>query len=135
MQKNDSHDESVWRGESLKPDFAHHFAHDWVESWNAHDLDRILAHYTDDFVMTSPVVKQLGLSPNGTLQGKVAVGAYWRKALQHVPDLRFELTQVLCGVNTLTLYYKGTRERTVAEVFHFTGQGLVDWAIAHYGEP
>jgi len=29
--------------------FAERFAADWIESWNARDLDRILAHYSDDF--------------------------------------------------------------------------------------
>ncbi len=31
------------------------FANDWIESWNAHDLERILAHYSADFEMSSPV--------------------------------------------------------------------------------
>jgi hypothetical protein len=120
---------------AMNPDVAQHFAAEWLEAWNDHDLDRILAHYTDDFVMTSPLVIQLGLSPNGSLQGKAAVGAYWRKALQLVPDLRFELIRVLRGVNTVTLIYKGARERTVAEVFHFNDQGQVDWAMAHEATP
>jgi hypothetical protein len=29
--------------------FAEHFANDWIDSWNSHDLQRILAHYVDDF--------------------------------------------------------------------------------------
>ena len=28
--------------------FAEHLARDWIESWNAHDLERILWHYADD---------------------------------------------------------------------------------------
>lgn len=24
------------------------FAHEWIAAWNAHDLERILAHYADD---------------------------------------------------------------------------------------
>jgi ABC-2 type transport system permease protein len=27
------------------------FAEGWAAAWNAHDLDRILAHYSDDFEM------------------------------------------------------------------------------------
>ncbi|MDI9332482.1 MAG: nuclear transport factor 2 family protein [Alphaproteobacteria bacterium] len=119
----------------MTPNFARHFATGWLKAWNAHDLEQILSHYTEDFIMTSPVVIKLGLSLNGSLQGKAAVGAYWRKALKLVPDLRFELIRVLCGVNTVTLIYKGVRERTVAEVFHFTDQGQVDWAMAHDDTP
>ena len=25
------------------------FAEEWVAAWNAHDLERILAHYSDEF--------------------------------------------------------------------------------------
>ena len=35
--------------------WAEEFARDWVESWNSHDLERMLAHYADDFEMTSPL--------------------------------------------------------------------------------
>src|SRR5207302_4356035 len=29
--------------------WAEAFAREWVDAWNAHDLARILSHYTDDF--------------------------------------------------------------------------------------
>jgi hypothetical protein len=35
-------------------ELAERFAHEWIEAWNSHDLERILAHYSDDFVMSSP---------------------------------------------------------------------------------
>ena len=39
--------------------FAELFASDWIAAWNSHDLDRILAHYEDDFEMTSPLIVAL----------------------------------------------------------------------------
>ena len=36
--------------------FVEDFALDWIDSWNNHDLKRILLHYTDDFEMSSPVI-------------------------------------------------------------------------------
>ena len=65
----------------MEQTFAEHFAADWIEAWNAHDLNRILSHYEDDFEMSSPVIVQMAGEPSGTLRGKAAVGAYWRKAL------------------------------------------------------
>ena len=50
--------------------FAEHFARDWIDSWNSHDLDRILAHYLDQFEMSSPVIIQIAGEPSGTLNGK-----------------------------------------------------------------
>lgn len=112
--------------------FAEHFAYDWIESWNAHDLNRILSHYTEDFEMSSPVIIQVAGEPSGKLKGKTEVGAYWGKALQLIPDLKFELQSILIGVQSITLYYKGARGRLAAEVFHFGPDQKVVQAFAHY---
>ena len=111
--------------------FAEHFATEWIDSWNSHDLDRILSHYSDDFEMVSPLIAQIANEPSGVLKGKNAVGAYWAKALERIPDLRFELVTTLVGVESITLYYRGARGRS-AEVFHFDDAGKVSKAIAHY---
>jgi hypothetical protein len=111
--------------------FAEHFARDWIDSWNSHNLERILSHYSDDFEMSSPVIIQVAGEPSGTLAGKEAVGAYWAKALSLIPDLRFELITTLIGVNSITLYYRGARGLS-AEVFHFGPDRKVIKAYAHY---
>lgn len=111
--------------------FADRFATDWIDSWNNHDLDRILSHYTDDFEMSSPVIIEVAGEPSGTLKGKEKVGAYWAKALRRMPQLHFELIASLVGVDSITLYYTGVRGLS-AEVFHFNQQGQVVKAYAHY---
>ena len=111
--------------------FAEHFAREWIDSWNSHDLNRILSHYSDEFEMSSPLISQIAHEPSGTLKGKEAVGAYWAKALQLIPDLRFELLTTLIGVNSITLYYRGHRGMS-AEVFHFSHDRKVVRAYAHY---
>lgn len=111
--------------------FAEHFATDWIDSWNEHDLDRVLLHYTDDFEMSSPVIIKVTGEPSGSLKGKEAIGSYWAKALQLNPTLHFELAATFVGVNSITLYYKGPRGAS-AEVFHFNEEGKVTRAYAHY---
>lgn len=115
----------------IEQEFASRFAADWVDAWNAHDLPRVLAHYADDFEMSSPYIVQLAGEPSGTLQGKAAVGDYWRRALERMPTLRFELVDTLVGVDSLVLYYRGARGMA-AEVFFFNEAGLVRKACAHY---
>jgi hypothetical protein len=114
--------------------FAERFAKEWIAAWNAHDLERILEHYEDDFEMSSPVVALLVGEPSGKLRGKAAVHAYWSRALQKAPDLHFELLAALAGVNSVVVYYKGHRGFS-AEVFHFAASGKVRAAFAHYVEP
>lgn len=111
--------------------FADHFAAEWIDSWNSHDLDRVLSHYTDDFEMSSPVIITVAGEPSGILKGKDQIRAYWGKALQLMPDLHFDLVATLVGVDSITLYYKGVRGPS-AEVFHFNQAGKVTKAYAHY---
>ena len=79
--------------------FADRFAADWISSWNARDLERVLSHYADDFEMSSPIIIQVAGEPSGTLRGKGAIRAYWSAALELIPDLHFELISVLVGVH------------------------------------
>lgn len=115
----------------LSKDFADHFANDWIDSWNSHDLERILAHYTDDFVMSSPRIADIANEPSGILQGKVLVAAYWKRALELSPTLRFELIRVYVGSDSLIIHYNGTRG-AAAEAFFFDQSGLVKRAAANY---
>ena len=116
----------------IEASFAEHFANDWIDSWNAHDLPRILAHYADDFIMESPVIITLAGEPSGRLVGKSAVGEYWRQALAKIPDLHFELITVLPGVNSLVLHYRSAGGRLASEVFTFDTERRVIHAAAHY---
>ena len=112
-------------------EFAEHFAAEWVAAWNAHDLPRILSHYADDFEMASPYIAQIANEPSGVLKGKTAIGASWTAALARMPELRFDLKDILVGAHSLTLYYRGARGMA-AEVFFFDARGLVVKAAAHY---
>jgi ketosteroid isomerase-like protein len=111
--------------------FARQFAAAWRDAWNRHDLDAVLAHYADDFTMSSPLIAQLAGEPSGRLSGKSAVGAYWATALQGMPDLRFTLIDVFVGVDSLLLHYQGARG-PAAEWFEFGPDGQVIQAAAHY---
>lgn len=112
--------------------FAEDFATDWIAAWNAHDLDRILSHYAEDFELTSPVIISIAEMPSGRLKGKATVAAYWEKALQQFPELHFGLIATLVGVNSMAIYYTGV-SGPAAEVFHFDAAGKVIRSYAHYG--
>lgn len=115
----------------MNKDFAQDFGRDWVAAWNSHNLDNILAHYSEDFEMTSPIILQLMNEPSGTLKGKAAVRAYWAKALAKIPDLHFELLYTCVGINSVVVCYKGHRGVS-AEVLQFDADGKVTRAYAHY---
>jgi ketosteroid isomerase-like protein len=117
----------------IDAEWAREFAKEWIEGWNSHDLDRIMSHYSDDFEMSSPLIIQLDLDASGTLKGKNAVRDYWQKGLARSPSLKFELIEVLTGVNSITLYYRRHTGNTAAEVLFFNEQRQVNKGAAHYG--
>ena len=123
---------NIWRAAMIEKGFAEEFARDWIESWNSHDLDRILSHYSDQFEMSSPKIIQIAGEPSGTLKGKKAVGSYWSRALELIPDLKFEIVTTLIGVESITLYYKSAGGQLAVEVFYFGPDHKVLRAYAHY---
>ncbi|MBI5940176.1 MAG: nuclear transport factor 2 family protein [Caulobacterales bacterium] len=111
----------------------HAFAAEWVAAWNAHDLDRILSHYAADVVFESPVIRQRLGEASGQVRGLEELRAYWSGAFRAYPDLRFELLDVLAGVDGGAIrYFSHARGCEVVEVFRFAANGLVESASAHY---
>ncbi len=120
------------RDHSQTPFNAQTWAADWIDGWNSHDLARILSHYRDDFVMSSPKIAQIAGEPSGVLRGKAAVAAYWTTALARLPDLHFELIAIFAGVDRLVIHYTGAGGQRAAESFVFDADGLVIESAAHY---
>jgi ketosteroid isomerase-like protein len=112
--------------------FAQKFARAWVEAWNSHELERILSHYADDFEMTSPFITSMVGEPSGTLKGKERVAEYWKGALEKIPDLKFEIVDVLFSINSVVIYYKAVLGKMGAEILLFGNDGKVIESIAHY---
>jgi len=108
------------------------FAHEWVEAWNAHDMPRVLEHYTDDFEMSSPLMIQMGISESGTLKGKQQIRDYWQKGLAKYPDLHFKIIDVLTSVNSVIIYYHTINNKLSAELFMFNDEGKVYKSAGHY---
>lgn len=71
---------------------------------------------------------------SGTIRGKQNVKAYWEKALKRVPDLKFEVIEVLVSVKSIVIYYKAVFGKLAAEIFFFDESGKVKKVIAHYAK-
>jgi len=109
-----------------------HFAADWIAAWNAHDLDMILSHYTDDVELVSPNAVRLTGDSSGTVMGKAALRDYFSRALASQSDLRFALVRIYSGVNSLCLEYERHDNRRGAEVMEFADDGRIRRVVAHY---
>ncbi|MGA8037684.1 MAG: nuclear transport factor 2 family protein [Candidatus Acidiferrales bacterium] len=107
-------------------------ANHWIASWNAHDLDQIMSHYEDAIELTSPAAAQLLKLPDGKIVGKENVRAYFQRGLEAFPDLRFQLKDVLCGVNSVLFYYTNQRGTHTGEFMELSPSEKVSRVVANY---
>ena len=118
----------------LQPAFARDFAQDWIDSWNSHNLERILTHYDDEVLLTSPVALKL-LNGDGTVRGKVGLQEYFRRGLQAYPGLRFDLLDTLWGTETIVIcYVNNVRGSKTAEVMLMNPAGKIRRVWANYDQ-
>lgn len=109
------------------------FAKEWIVAWNAHDLDRILSLYAEDFEMKSPLIQQRMHVTSGVLRGKQAIRRYWAKGLAAEPPLHFTLHHVMTSVDGLVILYESRgRNPRVAEVLTFGADGLIVRGAAYH---
>jgi ketosteroid isomerase-like protein len=111
---------------------AERFAEEWYAAWNAHDLDAILDHYTDDVEMVSPLVSMLAGGDDDRLVGKDALRAYFAAGLEKFPALHFEPIELFVGVDSLVLHYRCARGDLAAEVVFLDGEDKVIRYYANY---
>jgi hypothetical protein len=111
------------------------FAEEWIASWNAHDVERILSHYAETVEYHSPFIVKLGGSPDGLLHGKAELRAYIQRGLVEFPELKFTLLGAYEGVNSVVLNYQSVRNLVAAETFVFNAEDKVAQVFCHYQEP
>ncbi|WP_066911886.1 nuclear transport factor 2 family protein [Mycobacterium interjectum] len=107
----------------MKPDAAA-FSQQWVDAWNAHDVESVLQHFADDVVFTSPVAAALLPETAGVIRGKPALRDYWTRALRHIANLRFTIETLYEGIDTIVIAYRNQDGGLVSEVLQFS-DGLV----------
>ena len=99
--------------------FAQRFVSDWLDAWNARDLDAILSHFSDDVVFSSPLATRIIEGSDGVIRGKTALRAYWSEGLRRNADLHFEIEGLYVGVNTIVIHYRNHSGGLVNEVLTF----------------
>lgn len=104
------------------------FVAEWAAAWNVRDLDRLMTHYAEDVVWTSPMaVRVMPSMPgsDGVLRGKDALRTYFARGLELLPELHFEVLASYLGVSTLVINYRNERDGLVCEVLVLDRDGLV----------
>jgi ketosteroid isomerase-like protein len=112
------------------------FAARWAEAWNARAIERVLDHFHEDVVFTSPTALAMVGAP--TVCGKEALRAYWVAALERIGSLRFTVDRILWdpeGRELAIIYRSETNGGTkrVSETLAFDENGKVVAAEVFHG--
>ena len=107
----------------------------WLDAFNAHDVDALVALYADDCTHTSPKIRALHPDTGGQLVGKPALARWWRDANARLPNLRYEPTAIVAGDETVIIEYlrHAPNEPTmpVAEAFDVRHGRIVASRVYH----
>jgi glutathione S-transferase len=120
----------------ITADDASRLARAWVNSWNRRDLEAVLGLFADDAIFVSPKAEAFIGRPR--VEGKTALRDYWSKALEHIPQLRFEFEAAdwdPAAAVVLVTYQAdlaGRRARA-AERWLLNTDGLIRYGEAYYG--
>ncbi len=77
----------------------------WLDAFNAHDVDALVALYAEDATHTSPKIRALHPDTFGKLVGKAALAQWWRDANARLPNLRYELLALTADDRQVFLEY------------------------------
>ncbi len=108
-------------------------AKDWIEAWNAHDLERIMSHYAQDVVFEAETVRARWDNPNGTLIGIAELRKHFALGLERAPQLKFQLEQVLLAPSGYAILYRRENGNRVIDCVTLNESGQAAKVIAYYG--
>lgn len=107
----------------------------WLEAFNAHDVDALVALYADDATHTSPKIRALHPDRGGKLAGKAALADWWREANRRLPGLRYEPTAIVADDARAIIEYvrhaPGEPPMPVAEAFDVRDGRIVASRVYH----
>ena len=107
----------------------------WLDAFNRHDVDALVALYADDATHTSPKIRALHPATGGKLVGKAALAAWWRDANARLPGLRYQETALVAdGARAILEYVRhapGEPPLPVAEAFDERDGTIVASRVYH----
>lgn len=107
----------------------------WIDAFNAHDVERLIALYADDCTHTSPKIRALHPETGGKLVGKAALRTWWTDAIKRLPGLRYELVRLTANDERVVLEYlrhaPNEAPMPVAEAFDVRDGHIVASRVFH----
>ena len=113
-------------------------AREWVEAFNRHDLEALLALYADEATHSSPKLLARQPKTGGKITGKPDLRAWWSQAFLCLPSLHYELKTIIAGFDgRVVIEYErladGEETIRIAEVFDVGEDKLISESRVYHG--
>ncbi len=107
----------------------------WLEAFNRRDLEGLLALYAPDAVHTSPKLRDRHPETKGEVRGMAALRAWWRDAMDRLPDLHYRPLHLTASGDRVVMEYlrtvPGEPDLVVAEVLVVADGRIVASHVFH----
>lgn len=107
----------------------------WISAFNEHDLEKLLALYSEDAVHFSPKLKIRQPETGGWVAGKAALRNWWAGAFERLPSLHYQLENLIVNDDQLLMEYvrkvDGEPEMMVAEILEIENSQIVRSRVYH----
>lgn len=94
----------------------------WLDAWNAHDLDEIVACYSENVEFVLPAL--VGDAEQREISGREALREHFRHGLELAPNLAVEEESLLVGPSGFAILYRREDGHRAIETVELDGDGL-----------
>ena len=113
----------------------HSIANKWFDSFNDHDLERLLLLYDENAQHYSPKLKIRHPESKGLIKGKNALRAWWQDAFNRLPTLKYELIRLTPFENRVFMEYvrhvQGEEDLYVGEMLEIESGKILASSVFH----
>jgi hypothetical protein len=107
----------------------------WIDAFNRHDLEALLALYDDGAEHYSPKLKLRQPESRGYIKGKGALRLWWQDAFDRLPSLHYHLLQLTPYENRVLMEYtrrvQGEEDLQVGELLVIRDGLIVSSRVYH----
>jgi hypothetical protein len=107
----------------------------WLNAFNEHNLENLLALYDDNAEHYSPKLKLRKPETNGIIKGKAAMRQWWQDAFQRLPNLAYLEKTITPDNDRVFMEYtrivQGEEDMKVAEVLEIKNELIVASRVYH----
>ena len=111
-------------------------ANKWFDAFNEHNLEKLLALYSNTAQHYSPKLKTRKPETKGLITGKDALRNWWKDSFERLPSLKYVPQNFIVNDSSVFMEYirnvEGEENMTVGEVLEIKG-GLIIASRVYHG--